>query len=105
MWNTTWNYAYPIFYRVLGQTITFIPSPPNAYNIQLNYIPTAPVLVADTDSLDSINSWDELIVLWATQKDFTKEENGDGCGGGSGVCRRRYCRPHSAGDDPDIGAV
>lgn len=71
-WNVTWNYAYPIFYRVQGQTLNFIPTPPGQFNIALNYIATAPTLVVDGDTLDSINSWDEYIVLCAAIKCLTK---------------------------------
>jgi hypothetical protein len=77
-WNVTWNYAYPVFYRVQGQTLNFIPTPPGSFTVGLNYVPTAPQLVQDTDNLDSINGWDELIVLWVAEKVFTKEENWDG---------------------------
>lgn len=74
-YGLTWAYAYPIWYRVEGQNLTFIPVPTGQYNVTLNYIPTAPVLVSATDTLDSINGWDEAIVLQAAIRCATKEEN------------------------------
>lgn len=51
-----------------GPGINFIPAPPGAYQIGCNYTPIAPVLVPPTiipglSLLDSINGWDEWIVI------------------------------------------
>lgn len=66
--------TWPMFYAlqgngsssVPGQTggpgINFIPAPPGAYQIGCNYTPVAPVL-SGSQGFDSINGWDEWIVL------------------------------------------
>ena len=59
---TGWVYGQPILYQLQGQSICFRPIPQGAQNVTINYIPTAPIL-SDGDSLDSINAWEEFVVL------------------------------------------
>lgn len=58
-----WSTSSPIFYQVQGTDISFIPIPQGAYSVTVNYVPTAPVLADPDDSIDSINGWEEFIVL------------------------------------------
>lgn len=58
-----WLLTTPIFYMLQGPNITFIPTPQSQFAIALNYVPVAPRLVATTDQFDSINGWDEWIVI------------------------------------------
>jgi hypothetical protein len=58
-----WLVSNPIFYQLQGPNISFIPTPQSAFQVNLNYTPTAPVLVSATDSFDSINGLDEWIVI------------------------------------------
>lgn len=68
-----WLYTRPVFYQLQGEGISFIPTPQSAFSITLNYVATAPVLVAPTDPLNSINGWDEWIVLDAAIKLLVKD--------------------------------
>ena len=43
-WNVAWNYNQPVFYRVLGQFLNFIPLPPGSFSVCINYIPVCPRL-------------------------------------------------------------
>jgi hypothetical protein len=43
-WNVAWNYNQPVFYRVLGQNLNFIPLPPGSFSVSINYIPVCPKL-------------------------------------------------------------
>jgi len=67
-----WGYSNPIYYALPGGNISFIPTPLGAYNVTLNYIPTAPVLTDPDDSIDCINGWEEFIILDAAIKCLTK---------------------------------
>jgi len=67
-----WGFARPIYYQVQGENISFIPIPLGTYNVTLNYVPTAPILADSEDTLDSINGWEEFIVLDAAIKCLIK---------------------------------
>lgn len=68
-----WGFAHPVYYQLQGKKISFIPIPLGSYQVQLNYVPTAPTLSAPKDSIDSINGWDEFIVLDAAIKCLIKD--------------------------------
>lgn len=55
-----------------GPGMNFIPSPPGAYQIGCNYTPVAPILSA-SQTIDSINGWDEWIVIDAAIKCAIKD--------------------------------
>jgi hypothetical protein len=60
--------TWPSFYQLQGNGsggngINFIPQPPGSYQIGCNYTPVATVLSSTTQTIDSINGWDEWIVL------------------------------------------
>lgn len=50
-WNVSWSYTRPVYYRVLGQNLNFLPKPPGNYSISLNYIPVAPQFVGGVTSV------------------------------------------------------
>jgi len=52
-----------VWYQLQGQFIKFLTSPTAAYQVTLNYVPVAPVLANAGDTIDSINSFDEFIVI------------------------------------------
>lgn len=53
-------------------------APQAAVPLQLQYIPCAPVLVDDEDELDTINGWDELILMRAIMDIKAKREEDNG---------------------------
>lgn len=67
-----WGMLTPVFYQLQGGNISFIPVPQGAYQVTLNYVPTAPILSDPEDYIDSINGWEEFIVLDAAIKCLTK---------------------------------
>lgn len=91
----TANYTLPAdFYKFLGleqvtgtnQTITCEPfeyAERNHYQLynsagitfNLDYVPACPLLVADTDTFDGVNGWEEYIVIDAAIKARIKEES------------------------------
>jgi len=54
----------PVFYRMLGNNINFIPTPTGAYSITLNYYPVFAALVGGSTTFDGVNGWEE----WAIWK-------------------------------------
>jgi hypothetical protein len=64
-WYPGWQLDRPIYYRLRGNTINFIPSPNGIYNIQINYYPTFFGLVNPDDTFDGINGWEDL-AIWKT---------------------------------------
>lgn len=71
--NFGWTYASPIYYQIQGPNVSFIPIPLGAYNVTLNYYPTAPMLNDPDDSFDSVNGWEEFVVLDAAIKCLVKD--------------------------------
>jgi hypothetical protein len=67
-----WGFSAPIYYQIQGTDISFIPAPQGAYSVTVNYVPTAPVLSDPNDTIDSINGWEEFIVLDAAIKCLLK---------------------------------
>lgn len=63
----------PYRYQLQGPFISFIPLPAGANTIALNYTPVAAQLTSDDDVIDSINGWDEWIVLDVAIKALVKD--------------------------------
>lgn len=80
-----WTMHQPIWYRLTGavdstggsgspQTMSFIPTPTGNYTVNVNYIPTPTLLVADGDTFDGVAGWEEYAVLDAAIKCATKNQ-------------------------------
>jgi hypothetical protein len=68
-----WSYSTTVWYQLQGANIAFLPIPSGAYNVTLNYTPVAPQLSLNGGQLDSVNSWDEFIVLDVSAKMLLKD--------------------------------
>jgi hypothetical protein len=64
----------PHGYMQVGVNLELFPTPDAVYTIRLRYVPTAPVLVADVDSIDVPNGWEGFVVHTALLKIDEKEE-------------------------------
>ncbi len=62
-------------YRVMGNKITFMPTPNAGQTIQLWYIPRMTQLLKDIDILDGVSGWTEYVIVDAAIKALTKEES------------------------------
>ena len=62
-------------YRLVGSKLTFTPAPDDNVEVKIWYIPTAQVLVNDTDSYDDINNFSEYVIVDAAIKMLNKEES------------------------------
>lgn len=62
-------------YRLKGSNISFIPTPQAGLTFQLHYVPTFTALSADADPFDTINGYDDLVVLDVARKLLQSEES------------------------------
>ena len=62
-----------VWYQIQGTNINFLPTPTAGYNVTVNYVPTAPVLSNPSDYINSINGWEEYIVLDAAIRCLMKD--------------------------------
>lgn len=71
-----WGIDYNMRYRVYGGlNIEFIPVPLSTITFTLWYIPCAVTLVADNDTADGVDGFEELLVIDAAIKCLQKEES------------------------------
>ena len=69
-----WNFGVQsVWYQQQGSNINFLPTPTGNYQCTVNYTPTAPVLVQSEDYIDSVNGWEEWIVLDSAIKLLIKD--------------------------------
>lgn len=63
-----------IKYRLRGSNISFIPAQIGVKNIDLIYVPNAPLLEVNSDEFDGFNGWEEYVIIDAAIKMRVKEE-------------------------------
>ena len=61
-------------HRVVGDNIVLYPTPPAGQSFEHLYVPAAPLLVNDSDTMDGVQGWEELVVIGAAIKVAIKEE-------------------------------
>jgi len=62
-------------YHLRGSEIVFQPTPMATNSVKLWFIPLAVVLVADSDTLQGFNGWEEYVIIDAAIKMAIKQEN------------------------------
>jgi hypothetical protein len=67
-WYWGWSYSQPVWYRIQGPSIVFIPAPSAVYSVTLGYYPTYQQLSDPSDSFDGINGWEEY-GIWSAVAD------------------------------------
>lgn len=75
---TSSGYGTNIRYKLLGDTITFVPAPTAGKKIRLWYIPSAPILISDTQLIDGINGYEEMIIAEVAIRIMNKQEQDNG---------------------------
>jgi hypothetical protein len=73
--TTTYLGVFNLRYRVMGNTIMFIPTPAAAQFIRLWYIPKLIQPVQNKDILDGVSGWLEYVIIDAAIKALEKEES------------------------------
>lgn len=71
----SWQPGWPVWYRLKGDSIGFIPIPTGVYTATLWYYPVPATLVSDGNTLDGVNGWDDFVVVTAAAKAAAKEES------------------------------
>ena len=72
---SAFNGITEVQYRIMGNSIQFIPSPANSQTIRLWYIPRLVELLQETDTTDiGISGWIEYVIVRAAYFALTKEE-------------------------------
>jgi hypothetical protein len=69
-----WGEWSPKGYRLTATQIEFLPTPTIAVTGRLRYVPTAPILAVDTDTVDCVNGWEKLPALRVAMELRTVEE-------------------------------
>ncbi len=67
--------AYNLKYRVMDDTIRFIPIPSGSQFITLWYMPRQREMLRDTDTIDGVSGWTEYVIVDAAIKALQKEES------------------------------
>lgn len=73
--TSTFLGVFNLRYRLIGNTLMFIPTPAGAQYVRLWYIPRMTQLLADNDIIDGVSGWTEYIIVDAAIKALQKEES------------------------------
>ncbi len=73
--SSTFLGVFNMQYRLVGNSIMFIPIPSGAQFIRLWYFPKLSQLLQDTDIVDGVSGWTEYIIVDAAIKALQKEES------------------------------
>lgn len=73
--NTTYLGVFNLRYRLVGNTLMFIPTPAAGQFLRIWYIPKLTQLLQDNDIAVGISGWDEYVVVDAAIKAMQKEES------------------------------
>lgn len=73
--NSTFFGAFNLQYRLMGNTIFFIPTPSAGQFLQIWYIPKLTQLLQDTDILTGISGWGEYVIVDAAIRAKQKQED------------------------------
>lgn len=65
---------YPLRYQIRGDSVVFMQPVPSA-TVRLLYIPVAPVMTLDTDTIDDVNGFSEYITVDAAIQMMIKEDS------------------------------
>lgn len=73
--TSTYLGVFDLRYRLMGNTLEFIPVPSGAQYIRIWYIPRMNQLLQETDVLDGVSGWTEYVIVDAAIKALQKEES------------------------------
>lgn len=64
-WNTPWTVGRPVYYRLQGDNIVFIPMPSASFTAEMHYYAAFQSLVNVGDRFDGVNGWEEYAIWLA----------------------------------------
>jgi len=73
--NSTFFGCFNLQYRLMGNTLFFIPTPSAGQFLRIWYIPKLTQLLQDTDILTGISGWGEYVIIDAAIRAMQKQEN------------------------------
>ena len=73
--TSTFLGVFNLAYRLLGNSIMFIPTPASGQFVKVWYIPKMVQLLQDTDIIKGISGWTEYVIVDAAIKALQKEES------------------------------
>jgi fibronectin type 3 domain-containing protein len=73
--NSTFFGVFNLQYRLMGNTLFFIPTPSAGQFLRIWYIPKLVQLLQDTDILTGISGWGEYVIVDAAIRAMQKQEN------------------------------
>lgn len=73
--TSTYLGVFNLRYRLVGNTLMFIPTPSAGQYVRMWYVPRTTQLLKDTDILNGISGWSEYVVTDAAIKALQKEES------------------------------
>lgn len=73
--NSTFFGVFNLQYRLMGNTLFFIPTPSAGQFMRIWYIPKLVELLKDTDVLTGISGWGEYVIVDAAIRAMQKEES------------------------------
>ena len=76
-WYPGWYLTLPVYYRLEGSNINFLPTPTGLYAVTLNYVPTFQALVSGTDTFDGVSGWEEYAIWRAVKIHASRSEESD----------------------------
>lgn len=74
---STGSISQPMFYRLRGSSIEYLPSPNGVYTSTLWYVPTPTQLATGSDTFDTINRLDDYVIAYASRFVAVKDKNGE----------------------------
>lgn len=76
-WPIGWLFNQPVFFQEWGPNINFLPTPQSQFTVAINYVPTAQRFGDPSQTFDSINGWEEWMVLDMAMKALAKDGQND----------------------------
>jgi len=73
--SSTYLGVFNMRYRLMGNTLYFIPTPAGGQTVRVWFIPRLNQLLKDTDQADGVNGWVEIVAVDAAIKALQKEES------------------------------
>ncbi len=73
--TSTYLGVFNLRYRIIGNTLMFIPTPSAGQYVRMWYVPRLSTLVNDSDTADGISGWTEYVICDAAIKCLQKEES------------------------------
>lgn len=98
-----WTYGLPIWYQLQGPNIRFLTNPASTYQVGLNFVPVCPRLMDPSSSFDSIQGWEEWIVIDVARKLLFKDGSLDAFAALGPELERQRERIERAAPERDAG--